>query len=232
MKKLSCSFILLVCFFVSPSLYGQATGSFSGVVLDTSGSIITGAKVTATSQGTGASREAKTDDAGHYLIPLLPVGIYTLRVEFQGFRAAETKDLRLQIDEARELNFTLAPSAVTSQVEVSGEAVAVETTNPSLGQVITAQEVSQLPLNGRDFVQLATLTPGTTQETNTNSFFNGAASSEVSARGSFSLSVGGSRANSTDWLLDGNDNNELTAGGIGILSSIDDIQEFKVLTYN
>lgn len=131
------------------------------------------------------------------------------------------------------MDYTLSPATVTAQVEVSASPVAVETTNPSLGQVITAQEVSQLPLNGRDFVQLATLTPGTTQETNnTNSFFNGGGSSEVSARGSFSLSVGGSRPNSTDWLLDGNDNNELTAGGIAILSSIDDIQEFKVLTYN
>ncbi|MDQ1390073.1 MAG: hypothetical protein QOF56_3527, partial [Acidobacteriaceae bacterium] len=85
---------------------------------------------------------------------------------------------------------------------------------------------------GRDFVQLATLTPGTTQETNPNSFFNGGPSSEVSTRGSYSLSVGGSRPQSTDWLLDGNDNNELTAGGISILPSIDAIQEFKVLTYN
>src|SRR5690348_4747967 len=223
-------FSLALC--LSPALYGQASGSFSGTVLDKSGSAIAGATVTATSQGTGVSRQAKTDGAGHYLIPLLPVSIYTLRVEFQGFQTVETKDLRLQVDEARELDFTLAPSTVTSQVEVSASAVAVETANPSLGQVITAQEVSQLPLNGRDFVQLATLTPGTTQETNNNSFFNGAPSSEVSARGSFSLSVGGSRPNSTDWLLDGNDNNELTAGGIGILSSIDDIQEFKVLTYN
>ena len=87
-------------------------------------------------------------------------------------------------------------------------------------------------MNGRDFVQLATLTPGTAQETNPNSFFNGGPSSEASARGSYSLSVGGSRANSTDWLLDGNDNNELTSGAISILSSIDSIQEFKVLTYN
>jgi hypothetical protein len=227
--------LLLVCTIalsVSPALSGQATGNFSGTVVDKSGSAIAGAAVTATSQGTGVSRQAKTDDAGHYLIPLLPVSIYTLRVEFPGFQAVETKDIRLQVDEARELNFTLAPSTVTSQVEVSASAVAVETTNPSLGQVITAQEVSQLPLNGRDFVQLATLTPGTVQETNTNSFFNGAPSSEVSARGTYSLSVGGSRANSTDWVLDGNDNNELTAGGIGIFSSIDDIQEFKVLTYN
>jgi hypothetical protein len=213
-------------------LYGQATGSLSGTVLDKSGSAISGASVTAISQGTGVSRESKTDDAGHYLIPLLPVAIYTLRVEYQGFQSAETKDVRLQIDEARELDFTLAPSSVSSKVEVSASAVAVETTNPSLGQVITAQQVTQLPLNGRNFVQLATLTPGTTQETNAISFANGAASSEVSVRGSYSLSVGGSRVNSTDWLLDGNDNNELTAGGIAILSSIDSIQEFKVLTYN
>src|SRR6185437_14343340 len=141
--------ILALC--VSPAVYGQATGSFSGTVLDKSGSSIAGATVTATSQGTGVSRQTKTDDAGHYLIPLLPVSIYTLRVEFQGFQTAESKDLRLQVDEARELNFTLAPSTVASTVEVSGSAVAVETTNPSLGQVITAQEVSQLPLNCRNF---------------------------------------------------------------------------------
>src|SRR5262249_18961729 len=73
---------------------------------------------------------------------------------------------------------------------------------------------------------------GTTQETNPYSFFNGGGSSEVSTRGSYSLSVGGSRANSTDWLFDGNDNNELTAGGIAILPSIDAIHEFKVLTFN
>src|SRR5260370_28635662 len=233
MKKLLWAFFLVtLALACAPTGWAQATGSFSGTVLDKSGSVISGASVKATSQATGVSREAKTDDAGHYLIPLLPVGIYTLRVEFQAFQTVETKDLRLQVDEARELNFTLSPSAVSTQVEVSANAVAVETTNPSLGQVITSEQVTQLPLNGRDFVQLATLTPGTTQETTTNSFFNGAASSEVSARGSVSLSVGGSRPNVTDWLLDGNDNNELTAGGIAILPSIDAIQEFKVLTYN
>ena len=125
-----------------------------------------------------------------------------------------------------------SPASVKESVEVTATAVAVETANPTLGQVITSQQVAELPLNGRDFVQLATLTPGTITETNPQSFFNGGPSSEVSARGSFSLSVGGSRANSTDWLFDGNDNNELTAGGIAILPSIDAIQEFKVLTYN
>jgi hypothetical protein len=223
-----CSLVFSIC----PLLYGQATGSFFGTVSDKTGSVLTGAKVTVTSQGTGVSRESKTDDSGHYLIPLLPVAFYTIRVESQGFQPAEQKDVRLQVDERRELNFTLAPASVTSTVEVSATEVAVETSTPTLGQVITSQQVAQLPLNGRDFVQLATLMPGVTQETNPNSFFNAGPSSEVSARGTFSLSVGGSRAQSTDWLFDGNDNNELTAGGIAILPSIDAIQEFKVLTYN
>jgi hypothetical protein len=222
--------IAALCY--GPGAFGQARGSFQGTVTDKSGSSIAGASVKATSQATGAVREATTDDSGHYVIALLPVSIYTIRVEFQGFQITESKDLRLQVDEQRELDFALAPASVSSSIEVVANAVAVETANPSLGQVITSQEVSQLPLNGRDFVQLATLTSGATAETNPNSFFTQAASSEVAARGSFSLSVGGSRPNSTDWLLDGADNNELTAGGIGTFSSIDDIQEFKVLTYN
>jgi len=221
-------FVLTSCSLV----FGQANGSFSGTVADKTGSVLAGATVKITSQATGIVREGKTDDSGHYLVPLLPVSIYVIRVESTGFQTTEQKDLRLQVDEHREVNFALNPASVSQTVEVSAAEVAVETTNPSLGQVITSEQVAELPLNGRDFVQLATLTPGTTQETNPGSFFNGGPSSEVSTRGSYSLSVGGSRAQSTDWLLDGVDNNELTAGGISILPSIDAIQEFKVLTYN
>jgi carboxypeptidase family protein len=223
-----CSLVFPIC----PLLYGQATASFFGTVTDKTGSVVTGASVKATAQGTGVARESRTDDIGHYNMPLLPIGDYTIRVEAQGFGPAEQKDVRLQVDEHRELNFTLSPASVTQAVEVTATEVAVQSSNPTLGQVITSEQVAQLPLNGRDFVQLATLIPGTTQETNPNSFFTGGPSSEVSTRGTYSLSVGGSRAQSTDWLLDGNDNNELTGGGISILPSIDAIQEFKVLTYN
>jgi hypothetical protein len=227
-------FLIVACallFGISPAVYGQANSSFSGNVSDKSGSAVPGATVTVTSQTTGLTRTAKADDAGHYLVPLLPVGTFTVHVDANGFQSGESRDLTLQIDQARELDFALNPATVVTTVNVSGAAVAADTTSPALGQVITSQEVAQLPLNGRDFVQLATLTSGATAETNPNSFFTAAASSEVAARGSFSLSVGGSRPNSTDWLLDGVDNNELTAGGIGTFSSIDDIQEFKVLTY-
>ncbi len=228
--------LLVACFcsvlLLSSLLYGQANGSLSGTVADKTGSVISGATVKITSQETGLAREAKTDDSGHYLVPLLPVAHYTIRVESQGFQTTEQKDVRLQVDEQREVNFALNPASVSQTVEVSATQVAVETTNPTLGQVITSEQVADLPLNGRDFVQLATLTPGTTQSTNPNSFFTKAASSEVATRGTFSLSVGGSREQSTSWLLDNNDNSELTSGGIAILPTIDSIQEFKVLTYN
>jgi hypothetical protein len=223
--------VCVLALMIPQAMHGQAIGSFSGNVVDKSGSSVAGATVIATSQGTGLARDGMTDSTGHYLIPLLAVGTYTVRVNATGFQSAESRDLHLQVDEARELDFSLVPATVVTTVAVTGDAVAVETANPSLGQVITGQEVSQLPLNGRDFVQLATLTAGATAETNPNSFFTSGSDSEVAARGSFSLSVGGSRPNSTDWLLDGVDNNELTAGGIGVFSSIDDIAEFKVLTY-
>ena len=221
----------LVCLF-TPLLHGQASGSFSGTVTDNSGAVVSGAKVTVTAEATNIAREGTTDDTGHYLVPLLSVSVYSVKVEASGFKMAEAKDVRLQVNEQRELDFKLVPASVSTSVEVNATEVAVETTTPTLGQVITAEQVSELPLNGRDFVQLATLTPGTTQETNPGSFFTSGASSEVAARGIYSLSVGGSRAQSTDWLLDGVDNNELTAGGIAIIPSIDAIQEFKVLTYN
>jgi hypothetical protein len=222
----------LITTFIPTLLHAQASGTISGTVTDASGAAVSGAKVTVSGEVTGLVRETKTDSGGHYVVPLLGVASYKVQAEFTGFQTSVSTGIKLQVDEQREIDFKLAPANVQQSVEVSATAVEVQTTNPTLGQVINSQQVAELPLNGRDFVQLATLTPGTVAETNTSSFFNGGPSSEVSARGSFSLSVGGSRANSTDWLLDGNDNNELTGGGIAILPSIDAIQEFKVLTYN
>ncbi|MGB7333338.1 MAG: carboxypeptidase-like regulatory domain-containing protein, partial [Terriglobales bacterium] len=164
MPKRKVLLIAVVCsvFSLSSLLYSQSNGSLSGTVADKTGSVIAGASVRITSQGTGLTREAKTDDSGHYLVPLLPVSIFTIHVESQGFQTTEQKDIRLQVDEQREVDFTLNPASVSSTVEVSATEVAVETNNPTLGQVITSEEVADLPLNGRNFVQLATLTPGTT----------------------------------------------------------------------
>ena len=119
--------VAALLFLACPVVYSQATGSFSGTVSDKAGAVVSGATVKASSQGTGVSREAKSDDSGHYLIPLLPVAFYTIRVESPGFGAAEQKDVRLQVDEHRELDFSLVPASVSSTVEVSATEVAVET---------------------------------------------------------------------------------------------------------
>src|SRR6202045_4231089 len=128
-------------FSISPVVYGQATGSFSGTVSDKAGAVVSGATVKATSQGTGVSREAKTDDSGHYLIPLLPVAFYTIQVGAQGFGTVQQREIRLQLDEQRELDFTLQPASVSTSVDVNATEVAVETSTPALGQVITAEQV-------------------------------------------------------------------------------------------
>src|SRR5207249_10419005 len=142
-----CSLVFPIC----PLLYGQATGSFFGTVSDKTGSVVTGAQVTVASQGTGVSRAAKTDDSGHYLVPLLPVAEYTIHVESQGFRPAEQKDIRLQVDEQREVDFILPPGSVTESVEVSATEDAVQTSNSTLRQDINSHQVASLALNGRHF---------------------------------------------------------------------------------
>src|ERR1700761_4012068 len=112
-------FLIVACvllFGISPAMYGQANSSFSGNVTDKSGSTVPGATVTVTSQTTGMTRTAKADDAGHYIIPLLPAGTsnYTVHVDANGFQSAESRDLTLQTDEARELDFALNPATVVT----------------------------------------------------------------------------------------------------------------------
>src|ERR1700758_2322743 len=118
------SIVIVIASAVCPLTYAQATGSFSGTVTDNSGANISGATITATSQATGLTRTAKTDDAGRYLIPLLPVGTYTVRVDYTGFQSSESRDLNLQVDQARELDFNLSPASVTTTVTVTGSPVA------------------------------------------------------------------------------------------------------------
>ena len=119
-----------------------------------------GAKVTVTAPATGFSRSSTTNDNGEYIVPLLGVAIYEVQVDLQGFQSTKAENIRLQVDEHRELDFKLSPATVQTSVEVTATAVAIQTADATLGQVITTQQVADLPLNGRDFVQLATLTPG------------------------------------------------------------------------
>jgi hypothetical protein len=224
---------VLVFSFLFPCLmHAQSTGSIVGAVVDSSGGAVAGASVTITETGTNTSRVLSTDSAGRFVANVLPLGNYSVKVTAPSFQEVERTGIRLESEGSPEIDFTLAPATVGSQITVEANSVAVETTNPTLSQVIHSEQVADLPLNGRNFVELATLAPGVSQGDQPGDFFGGGSSSETSIRGTFSLSVGGSRENRTDWLYDGVDNEELTSGAIAVVPSIDALQEFNVLTSN
>ena len=112
-------FVGLLAVLAAPLAYGQATGSISGTVTDATGSAVPSAKVTVTAPATGSSRSTTTNESGEYIVPLLGVANYNVQVELQGFQTAKAKDIRLQVDEHRELDFKLTPASVQSSVEVT-----------------------------------------------------------------------------------------------------------------
>jgi len=231
--KLAFAAVCLVLATLTGTALAQSrTGTIYGVVRDATGGVLPGATVTASEQGTNISRETVTDDQGRFEFPLLPIGRYALAVTLVGFSEARVADVQLETQQDRQVDFALALSSIQEQTTVTGQSVLVEIERrtSSLGQVINSKQVADLPLNGRNFVQLGTLAPGAIK--GEGAFFNNKGTTEVSIRGSTSISVQGMRENANDFLLDGIDNNELTAGAISILPSVESIQEFKVLTNN
>lgn len=214
------------------ALAQSRTGTIYGVVRDATKSVLPGASVTASEQGTNISRDTVTDTQGRFEFPLLPIGRYTLTVKLTGFSEAIATDVPLETQQSREVDFTLTITGVQETTTVTAQSVLldIERRTSALGHVINSQQVADLPLNGRNFVQLGTLAPGAVK--GEGAFFNNRGTTEVSIRGSTSIAVQGMRENANDFLLDGIDNNELTAGAISILPSVESIQEFKVLTNN
>jgi hypothetical protein len=219
---------------LSPLADAQSIGTISGTITDSTGAVIPNVQVTITSQGTGQERSVTADSAGHYAATALPIGVYSVKVVASGFQPIENKDLTLEVGQNRTVDLVLQLASVGTEIQVSSQMAQVEVqrSDATLGQTIHPEQVAQLPLNGRNFVQLALLGAGTVKGEKPGDFMNQGGSSEVSFRGSVSLSAQGMRENANDWLYDGVDDNELTAGGIGTLPSIDAIAEFRVLTFN
>ena len=227
--------LLLPCLGLLPlAAHGQAVGSIGGHVLDFSSATVPGSNVTVTNQGTNATRSVAADASGFFAFPLLPIGIYTLHVTGTGFQPTDLRNISLEGQQNVQFEVKLAIASAQTTVDVSAESssITVQRGDGTLGQTIHSEEVADLPLNGRDFAQLALLTPGTARGEQTTDFLNAGTSSEVSFRGSVSLSVQGMAENTNDWRLDGVDDNELTGGGVAFLPQVDAIQEFNVLTFN
>ncbi|MBV9225189.1 MAG: carboxypeptidase regulatory-like domain-containing protein, partial [Acidobacteriaceae bacterium] len=214
--------VLALSPFVMPLLYAQVTASVVGTVRDSSGAVVSAVKVTATNKDTGLTRTVQTDDQGSYAMTTLPIGTYSFTAELSGFKQSEVPNVVLQVAQQARVDVTLQPGDVKSTVEVSTEPSLIQTDTSSLGQVIDNKKIVDLPLNGRNFTQLAALTPGAL----TSSIPGGPPAGEQT--GASTVSVSGGQSSKTEFLLDGITNQDQLYDGVQFSPSIDFIQEFRV----
>lgn len=210
--------ISLLMFLANSAALAQTTrGTITGAVTDESGAIVAGASVTVTQIDTGISHTATADRQGNYVVPSLFPGRYRVEGEFKGFQKTVIEPLQLHVDERLTVEVVLKVGQFTQKVEVTSQGELLQTGTFSIGQVIGSQLVVDLPLNGRNFLQLGLLSPGatTTQATADTSGFG-------------SINISGGRASSNQYSLDGAYNNNVIGEGLNFAISVDAIQEFKV----
>jgi len=226
--------ILFVAFFllIGAGVAAKAqvdTASVVGTVRDSSGAVVSGATATATNIDTGIGTAVKSGVDGNYVITPLKIGKYSVSVEASGFRKEVRENIVLNVQQSIRLDFSLQVGSVTETTSVTGEPPLLETESASLGDVVAAQQVEQLPLNGRRYTDLATLTTGVAKIA--EGPVNGA-SSPTNGNAGGSFSANGTRGDQNDFILDGVDNNSNDNGDVAIVSSVDAIAEFKVQTSN
>jgi hypothetical protein len=220
--QLMAGIVLLTC---GASLQAQNwNANLEGVVLDPSASPVAGASVKLTNPATGLLRVSSTDAEGNYSFPLLPAGTYDVEVKKDGFAAQELSGIILQVGQTARINVALTLPRAQTSVQVDTQSPLVETTSPAFGDEIDNRRVSLLPLNGRQFSQLALLAAGATP-----SYPNGATQQFNTAALGIGFSVDGQRSERNNFSLDGVSIMEPFAYSIAVNPSIDAIREFRVL---
>lgn len=197
-----------------------------GMVRDAQDAAVTNATVTLTSSDTGSSQATRTDDSGGYEFPRVRPGRYSLKVEQPGFKAFVQNSLALEVDQRARADARLEVGDVSSIVMVESSTVQIQTESASLGSVVTAQKIVELPLNGRFFLDLAMLQPGTVAPSTNNRTFL-AVPSGIGISG---INASGTREDSTNYLFDGINISDMVQNQITFQPNIDMIQEFKVQT--
>lgn len=198
----------------------RITGSIEGRVSDASGAILPGVEITVTNDSTQQVRTTITNETGLYNVPLLPSGAYSVRASLTGFRTEIRRGILVEVDRNARVDIQLEVGNIAESVEVTADAPLVQTDNSALGQVIDTRRVAELPLNGREFLALASLTPGVQPNVE---------GSNLSTQ-SGSVNVNGAREEFNLFLLDGVDNNDTGNSQLIVVPGIDSIQEFKVQT--
>ena len=220
MKRIILAALVLACAFANPAIAQQTTGTISGRVLDAQGSAVPGVTVTARNTDTGFVRTEVSDAEGAYRLQALPVGTYDLAAELSGFNKFERKALVVNVGQNVALDVTMAVAGVTESVVVTGETPLINTTSSEVGGVVDVTSIESLPLNGRQFANLAASIPGV------GLGFH----SDPTKSSQFSPQIAGGNGRNVNYQIDGGDNNDDTVGGLLQLFPLEAIQEFNFIT--
>jgi len=199
----------------------QATGMIVGIVQDATGAVIPRARVAPQNELTGLEWSAESDPAGRFHFPRLPVGQYRVRISRDGFRTFVSESFRLEADQSRELAATLDVGSTSESVTVAGAVSQVDTVSATIRQVVDERRISELPLNGRNPLQLVLLVPGAVT-----------APAASTLNRNDGIAVNGGRGTATNYMLDGGDNNDPQQNVAAVLPNPDALEEFSVLTNN
>ncbi len=220
MKRFTKALAVCLLAFAAPAFGQQTSGNINGRVLDEQGAAIPGASVTATNTATGFVRTDVSDAEGVYRLNALPVGTYDVIAELQGFTRVEQKGLIVNVAQTTDVDFAMKVASIAETVTVTGESPLISTTSSSVGQVVDVARIENLPLNGRQFANLAATVPGV------GLGFH----SDPTKSTQYAPQINGGAGRNVNYQIDGGDNNDDTVGGLLQLFPLEAVQEFNFIT--
>jgi hypothetical protein len=210
-------FVLLAC--VS-TFAQQTTGTIIGRVVDEQGAAVPGATVTAKSATTGFTRTETSDAEGVYRLSAMPVGLYDVNAELQGFATVSKKAVEVNVGQTQSIDFSMKVAALAETVNVTGATPLIETTSSSVGGIVDVKRIESLPLNGRQFANLAATVPGV------GLGFH----SDPTKSTQYAPQINGGAGRNVNYQIDGGDNNDDTVGGMLQQFPLEAIEQFNFVT--
>jgi len=206
--------------------YAQDTGAIVGTVKETTGSVIAQGTVKITNVGTGSTREIISDDSGRYVAESLPIGVYDITAEKPGFKRFAHKGIKLNVADRLSIDIVMEIGQVTEEVTIQGGQPVVQTETGAINYLISGDQVTQLAVNGRNFVQLAQLVPGASSTNRTDTI-------GVGVTGNKGVAFNGLGQGYSGWLVDGAQNTDVgNQNSLSTYPAMEAIGEFKILSSN
>ena len=214
--------MLVAALLATSSALAQSTATLQGTVTDSKGAVLPNATVVVRNRSTSTERTTQTDSDGNYQVAALPVGVYTIEVRVQGFKTQVADQVTLEVAKTVVQNFQMDVGAISEQVLVSSDVPVIETATTSVGTVINQRTVQEIPLNGRHFVDLGLLIPGSVTPPQ-----NGFLTAPLRGQGSFAFNTAGNREDTVNFMINGVNLNDMVQNQITFQPSINTVQEFK-----